>query len=79
MNKKTQAVCLLLASALWARHPSALKPPTWINTAPWAALTVIVHVSKHGEQREFHGPSKFVFMLILSAILYWGGFFGGAQ
>lgn len=47
-------------------------------------LTVVAHVSKHGEQREpYNGPVQFINACLSFALLYWGGFwkplFGGGQ
>ena len=45
----------------------------------WAAFSVVLHISKHGDKADYHGPAKFVAMALLTALLYWGGFFGGLR
>ena len=43
-------------------------------------LDTILAIVKHGESRgKFNGPLYFLDACITIAILYWGGFFGGAK
>lgn len=45
----------------------------------WLALvglTLVIHVSKHGQTRTYCGPCYFLDALIGGGLLWWGGFFG---